>query len=236
MQTSDNPSNILTYPIPSMTISGTLMLHVRLIYLLALEKFDPRYYPHKDINFGTPHAIPAYIVAVDAVEAFLTETFFVLCRGYIKDAPLWNLTKSQLDELDNKPLMQKLKEIPTLLVNKSLPPEDQAMQEMKLLIKVRNRLVHYKMKAELPDCAKTLLDRGIGLNALNPHGYEPWTEILSTSEGIRWANNTASNIAHALHQLLPEEYQTFSHELNNFPIIDKQLARLNLTLKGIDSN
>ena len=103
------------------------MLHVRLIYQLALDRFDPRYYQSENIDFGTPHALPAYVVAVEAIEAFLTETFFVQRRGYIKDAPLWNLSKTQLDELNNKALSKKLKEIPTLLVNKSLPPDDQAM-------------------------------------------------------------------------------------------------------------
>jgi len=127
MPASDTPLSIPTKSVSSITISGTLMLHVRLIYQLALDRFDPRYYPSKNINSGTPHALPAYVVAVEAIEAFLTETFFVQSRGYIKDAPLWNLSKTQLDELNNKALSKKLKEIPTLLVNKSLPPDDQAM-------------------------------------------------------------------------------------------------------------
>ena len=127
MPASDTPLSIPTKSVSSITISGTLMLHVRLIYQLALDRFDPRYYQSKNINFGTPHALPAYVVAVEAIEAFLTETFFVQSRGYIKDAPLRNLSKTQLDELNNKALSTKLKEIPTLLVNKSLPPDDQAI-------------------------------------------------------------------------------------------------------------
>ncbi len=217
----------------TITISGTLMLHVRQMYISAVENFQPDYYPRKGINFGTSHGIAAYVVAVEAIEAFLNETFMVLSRPYIKEAQLWKLSRRELEALDKKSLKKRINQIPQLLVGKSLPPANAAVQEMKLLIDVRNKLVHYKMDEEWHDFMETFLQRNIGLNALEPIGYEPWPEILNTSEGIRWANNTASEMAIALYQLLPDEYRNFQHQIENFKIIDDSLVKNAFALRGI---
>jgi hypothetical protein len=202
--------------------------------MLAVEDFKPQYYPRKGINFGTPHALPAYVVAVEAIEAFLNETFIVRSRYHIRDAPLWKLTKPELRKLERKSLKERLTLVPHLLVGKSLSPENSALQAMKLLIDVRNDLVHYKMENEWPGYMETFIKGGIGLNALEPKAFEPWPEVLSTSEGIRWANNTASEMAHAMYRLLPEHYQEFLTDMGNFVIMDDAYAKIALTLKGIN--
>jgi hypothetical protein len=202
--------------------------------MLAVEDFNPQYYPRRDINFVTPHALPAYVIAVDAIEAFLNEKFIVQSRHLIKDAPLWKLSKTQHRKLAKKSLIERLTLVPDLLIGKTLLPNNSALHAMRRLIDVRNDLVHYDMEKEWPEYIEIFLKEKIGLSTLEPNAFEPWPEILSTSEGIRWANNTASEMAHALYQLLPEDYQKFLDDIDNFMIIDESYVMLSLALKEIN--
>jgi hypothetical protein len=63
---------------------------------------------------------------------------------------------------------------------------EQPYQDMNLLIKLRNFLVHYKMDFDFPKPVKDLQQRGIALASAS----ESWAICVSTTEGIRWAHNT----------------------------------------------
>lgn len=218
----------------STTITGTLMLHVRSMYLSAVKNFQPAYYPRKGINLGSSDGIPAYVIAVEAIESFLNETFMVLSRPYIKDAQLWRLSASESKDLDRLKLRDRIQRVPQLLIGKSLAIDDAAVKEFNLLIEVRNSLVHYKMQKEWHDFMGILLQRNIGLNALDPIGYDAWAESLNTSEGIRWANNTACELARELYGLLPDQYRLSAHQIENFIAIDESIVRAALAARGID--
>ena len=77
-----------------------------------------------------------------------------------------------------------------------------------MLTKVRNELVHYKM-GWAPTFIRALAQRGIALKvepeAEEARGGIAWGNRLSTTEGIRWAHNTAVATVQALARLFPEE-------------------------------
>ncbi len=233
MSESDASLNNAAQTQYSITVSGDLIVHVRLIYMLALSDFNSRGYPRKGINCGTPHALPAYVLAVAAFEAFINEEFIAQSHLFPADSPLRHWKKKGY--LYNMELIKKLKRLARLSGGKTLPSDTPALQDLQLLTDIRHDLVHYEMKGRWPKYMETLLDRQIALNALESHqAFEPWPRALSTSEGIRWANNTVCAMAHIMHRLLPQSYRKHSHGVENFKVIDNTFATTTLLLKGID--
>ena len=182
----------------AVTISTTLIAHVRQLYDMALQDLASGRVVRKGINGYTHRAIPAYIVSVSSVEAFVNEAFLTeFARVIFKDAPLWSFP---VDWLENLELSTKLVIIPQLLFGKSFSRDSQPYQDIILLIKVRNHFVHYKMKHKPPKFLKSLDDRGISLGS--PTGTAradyAWAHKLSCSEGIRWAHNTVCDVVKEL--------------------------------------
>jgi hypothetical protein len=61
---------------------------------------------------------------------------------------------------------------------------------MFVLIRARNDLVHYKMHVDPPPYLRDLENRGIAMTTGNVDADYVWPHRLSSSEVIRWANNT----------------------------------------------
>lgn len=189
----------------TITISGDLIGHVHLLYQMTLDHFLEKGFPKNGINGYSEHAYPAYIMSVAAVEAFLNENFLSTVPKLInRESPIWKLPKDWIERLE---LGNKLILVPQLLFGNSLARDSQPLQDMLLLIKVRNDLIHYKMSFNKPTYLKHLDDQGISLKAgvaSETQADYPWASKLQSSEGIRWAHNTACYTINSILNLIPE--------------------------------
>lgn len=183
----------------SVTISGDLIAHVRALHKMAADKID-----RGDTDLS-PLAIPAYIVAVASVEAFVNDVFLSKFASMILGE---GLLPAESDKLD---LALKLILLPHLAFGRTLSKDMQPYQDMALLIRLRNELVHYKMGAKPPKTVKELAQRGIAIpippKQEESGGPHPWAYRVSTLDGIRWANNTACATVCALVGLFPSGKQ-----------------------------
>lgn len=192
----------------STTISHDLIGHVRQLYYMTLEDFAAGKFLLRGLNGYSAHAFPAYIVSVAAVEAFFNEVFLSdIGRLITRDRPLWKLPKDWIEKLE---LSNKLILVPELLFNNSFTRDSQPYQDMVLLIKVRNLIIHYKMTGKAPNLLKTLDQHGISLVAptlplVNFDTDYPWARKLQSAEGIRWAHNTACKTVMGLVAFVPQE-------------------------------
>lgn len=205
----------------AMSISGDLVADVRLALELSLEySLTGRGVRHGN-NAYTPHAFSAYVSAVVAVEAFLNETLLgAMCRAIYQSSPLWHLSQDALERMD---LLLKLVIVPQLLFGATFRRDQQPLQDFSLLYRVRNDIVHFKMKQEPPKYLAYLAQRGIAITADKAPGDYPWPAKLSCTEGIRWANNTATRIAHALVDFVPQEHRgALASHVSNFREVDEQ--------------
>lgn len=203
----------------SMGISPVLIGHVEDLYSMAMAKIAPTDAPpneapgsHREGPHRTSLAIPAYILAAAAVEAFVNEVFLSdLALMTIGSWPgeAGNSTLSgKAKSLERLPLPEKLIRVPQLYLGRSLDRGELAYQDMLLLTDLRHELVHYKMGVEPPKAVKILAERGIAIRVppeWEGGGPHPWADRVSTLEGIRWAYNTACRTAIALLDLVPEE-------------------------------
>ncbi len=189
------------YARSSVTISGDLMAHVRVLHKMAADKIASGATDGAEL---APLAIPAYIVAVAAVEAFVNETFLSELASLTLDEGL--LPADSAEKLD---LGLKLILLPHLAFGRTLPKEKQPYQDMALLIRLRNELVHYKMDAKPPKPVRELAQRGIVVRVPPEQeesgGPHPWANRVATIQGIRWANNTACATVAALVDLVPAQ-------------------------------
>ncbi|HEV8641076.1 MAG TPA: hypothetical protein VGV13_08260 [Methylomirabilota bacterium] len=195
------------------SISGDLISHVESLHRTASE------WTSRGPAGLAPLAIPAYIVAVAAVEAYLNETYSYYFRLPGEDEEVISA-----DALEKLELGLKLILLPYLLFGKKLSKSQQPYQDMDLLIKLRNELVHYKMSGKPPKPVKSLAQRGI-IKRVPPEqeqagGPHAWADRISTLEGIRWANNTAAATVHALAALAPsDKAKAFTSLASNFRTI-----------------
>ena len=222
----------------SVTISGDFTGHIRLMYEMSLQQIIGGNVYRRGVNGYTTHALHCYIISVAAVESYVNETLLShYYRTFLKDSPLWKLPSDWLEKIE---LSKKIILVPQLLFGISLSPDKQPYQDMAMVIRVRNDLVHYKMKGKPPKYLKSLDDRKISLAAdRDKKGDFPWPHKLSTTEGIRWAFNTACKTVHELHSLIADgDYKKFldSSVASNFKIIDATYPRKWLKAKGIDPN
>ena len=190
---------------PTETISGDLIGHVRVCLDLSLEYVSTGKGVTHRTNAYTPYAFPAYVCAVAAVEAFVNEALIGhLARLVFPSSRLWSVP-----DLDRMRLSDKIPTVTRALFDSSLPKGEQPFQDFDTLTDVRNDLTHYKMGPEPPKYIDALSRRGIALTAVAtvPGADHLWPSKLSSVEGIRWANNTASRMVAALVLLVPEEHR-----------------------------
>lgn len=219
----------------SATLSHDFISNVRLLYQMSLQELAAGSAIRIGINVHTKHAAPAIVSAVAAIETFLNEiTFGSWARSILPNSPLWVVEKAWVQELD---LGAKLVIVPYLLFGSSFVRDTQPYQDMSILIKARNDVVHYKMASNPPNYLKHLEERNI---ALPPHpslsGEMAWIHKLCSSEMIRWANNTATKVAHALVQFMPNNARDymFGQLAINYFNIGEEVPKEYLLKVGID--
>jgi len=129
-----------------------------------------------------------------------------------KKSAFWELEKDWREKAVG--LLDKIVIVLQLHFGCALPRGQEPLNSMRQLIKVRNELVHYKLKGAMtkdqnpiPKFVQDLVERRIALSydEKNPHGYV-WPQLLACSEGIRWAHNTACRTAHAMTDLVPKDF------------------------------
>lgn len=210
----------------SVSISGDLIAHVRTCFELSLEYVLTGEGVRHGMNAYTPYAFPAYVSAVAAVEAFLNEQLLgEFAKVVLSDSPLWNLGKDSLEKIE---LKTKLIVIPQVLFGRSFTPGSAPYQDFALLIRVRNDVIHYKMGSTPPSYVQPLSDRGIALTTDKAHGGVDyvWPHKLSSTEGIRWAHNSACRTVNALVGFIPLEHKgALSSTARNFEEIDDSDVR-----------
>lgn len=217
------------------TISQNFISHVSLIYRQALAEILKGKGVRHGINGYTHHGYSAYVLAVASVEAFMNEAFLsVLPRMMTKDSPLWKLENDWIEQ--KVTLNTKLILVPYLLFGETFARDIQPLQDMNLLIKVRNDLVHYRMPFTKPKYFKPLEDRRIILVA---HGGEeadyPLASKLNCSEGIRWAHNTACETVKRLAEFAGDKVGDLHRLVEaNFPLISQDVPRDWFQKHGID--
>ncbi len=150
----------------AITISGDLIAHVQRLLTLALEDLaeSPTSVPRRGINWNSDLALPAYITAVASVESFINET---LVLGMVTP-PIADPSEDSLADLE---LRTKLLVVPLLLFGKTLDRNCQPYQDMALLFRLRNELVHYKMSTAPPKSVADLAQRGIAFRGPGDHLY-----------------------------------------------------------------
>jgi hypothetical protein len=199
----------------TVTISGSLIYYTHQLYKDGLKVLTSGnvLVKKKQRNGFTHLALPAYIMAVAAVEAFTNEVYLGSTARLILDgSSLLELRQEWLEEVD---LREKMVLIARLVCGAQIRRGEPPFQDFAMLIRVRNAIVHYKMEETTPAFVLDLNQRGIGLSTKPPKGFEgrfmqPWVWEISTVEGIRWAHNTACRMVQKLIELMPtnvDEYR-----------------------------
>jgi len=191
-----------------MTISGDLIAYVRSAFIRGLDYAITSDTVRQGINAYTPiEAYPAYITAVASVEAFLNEQLLSpIAQAIYPKSCLWGIH----NRIDNLSIQTKTILVPQLLFGRSLDNSTQPAQDFGLLVRVRDDLVHYKMKQKAPKYLADLSQRRIALTSEQVHsgGQDyAWPHKLSSTEGIRWAHNTACKVVHKVVECIPEPHK-----------------------------
>ena len=194
----------------TITISGDLISHVRFALDASLKQALTGNVARHGNNAYSHHAFPAYVSAVASVEAFVNEQLLgASSRLLLRDSPLWLIQNDALDKLD---LKMKLILVPQMLFNQTFDISAQPYQDFDLLVKLRNDVVHYKLRDNPPKYLSSLEDRGIAItsDSMVELGADyPWPSKLSTTEGIRWAHNTACAVVNKLVSFIPDKNRDF---------------------------
>jgi hypothetical protein len=197
------------------TISGDLIAEVRTALFDSLDAAMTGNRGWIGENASTPRAYAAYVTSVAAVEAFVNETFLQwTCSSATSSSALWQIPESSLERMD---LLLKVVVFPQLLFGAAPKRDAQPFQDFALLCRIRNDLVHFKMSTHsTPKYVHTLAQRGIAL-VHSPDDPGPWPWKLSCTEGIRWAHNTACEMALHMASLIPEsQRERLAHGAGNF--------------------
>jgi hypothetical protein len=187
----------------SVTISSDFIAHVHSIFWRAIDTVKYGHVSREGMNIFTSNASPAYICCVAAVEAFVNEVFFGLPTFLeLEQGPLGSVERGWLERLD---LRHKLVLFPQLLIGKTFDRGGQPYQDMSNLIRLRNKLVHYKMENTAPPYLRDLESRGIALVSDTEGADYIWVHKISCTEGIRWANNTSARTVHKLVEMIRDD-------------------------------
>jgi len=195
------------------TISIDLISRIREFYTMAYQETlsNEREQAMPD-NKITDYAIPSYILAVAAVEAFVNEFILAIGSDFLTGSSFAKLSQDEIQQFRKSNLGDKLIKLPALVFDQEVFNRGrQPFQDMNYLINVRDSFVHYKMgfEAEYKGAFEYLIQKGIALNSPNgPSRF--WVSDLSTVEGIRWAHNTALKI---MKEIIDTAIKTNRHPL-----------------------
>jgi hypothetical protein len=191
------------------TISPLFIQHVATLFSLS---FRPHQLLPESRKEGDNHysafAVPAYMCAAAAVESYINETFLSeFSIGFFPQSPLKHLKPKDLETIERMKTAEKVLFLPLLVYSRPIDRARQAYADFDHLLKLRNGLTHYKFRygdEGVTAPVKDLAQRKIAFSDRRSKpriGDDPcstWVEQVSTTEGIRWAYNTAISMIHLL--------------------------------------
>lgn len=149
-------------------------------------------------------ALAAYMLAAASIETFVQELFLSdIAESLFHDSPLF-----EAPELDRLQLVEKLTLFPRLAFGAKVDKGKAPFQDAILLVKLRNALMHYKVRWEDPEATKILV--GMDSRKLlvpDPEDQMSWKERVATLQGIDWAHRTAVETIKALIRFIPEKHR-----------------------------
>jgi hypothetical protein len=190
----------------SITISGLLIGNAYRAYERCIQdRLSGKLFTTDDNNYS-PNAIDVYILSVSALEAFINEVCF---SG--PEIRMINGTPAPRNLIEDLELRKKYYLLPLLLWGKTYERGVQPYQEFEMLVRIRNDLIHYKMRryhrGDEPQYFKILSERGALLVSPHPDADFAWVMKILTSKGALWAYNTACRMAKRLIELADEQTQ-----------------------------
>ena len=132
---------------------------------------------------------------------------------FLTDTPkiTWGITPPESydrEKLEWLPPIKKIRRLLKLFFGKTLSPRESPLREMRALVNVRNELVHYKFAMKPPRGVRLMAEHGAATRVppeQEDGGPQPWSDRVSTLEGILWAHDTACRTVRAVVALAPDE-------------------------------
>jgi hypothetical protein len=161
----------------------------------------PTQTPETQTNYYSPLFLDTYIWSVTALEAFINEQIALNLRMManqtaIKRAnPIEKKHKVILEMLIEQELVTKYRLMPILLWQKIFDESRSPFQDFKILVSIRNDIIHYKMpfydkQSQKPKWTRKVEEKGILLSQPLQRDRRVWIEEICTLEGARWSYNT----------------------------------------------
>jgi hypothetical protein len=197
------------------------------------------------INGYCESAISVYPLSVATWEAFFHETILSPINLIVNNSS--KINSIPIDIIDKWDIITKTVVVLDLLYDKTFEKGSQPFQDFILLVSIRNSLVHFKLNipnTKIINAIQHLSQRNIFMphsnikkNPSEENIIDIWPHMISTTEGIRWAINTITNMAYKLADFIPKDKQNLviSH-ISNFKIISTEMAICNFNKLGVDSN
>lgn len=191
----------------SITISGFLRVNAYRAYERCIkDRLSGKVYTTEDNNYS-PNVIDVYILSVSTLEAFINE----VCFGG-PEIRIINGTPAPRELIEDLEIRKKYYLLPLLLWGKTYKRGTQPYQDFEMLVRIRNDLIHYKMRSyhrgNEPKYFRILSERGALLVSPHPDADFAWIMKILTSKGALWAYNTACRMAKGLIELADEQTQT----------------------------
>lgn len=192
----------------SITISGFLIGNARQAYERCVkDRLSGKVFTTVDNNLSS-HAIDVYILSVTALEAFINE----VCFGGPKISMI-NGTPAPRDLIEDLEIRKKYYLLPLLLWGKTYEREVRPYQDFEMLVRIRNDLIHYKMRGyqrgKEPKYFNVLAARGALLTSPHSDADFAWVFKIFNSKGALWAYNTTCQMAKELLKLADQQTQGF---------------------------
>lgn len=177
-----------------------------------------------DDNNFSQHALTVYIMTATALEAFINE----VCLG--PTSKMINKAAIPLEMVEDMEIRRKYYLLPLLLWGRTFDRGAQPYQDFDILMRLRNALVHYKMKSfagsETPKYFQWLRDKGLLITTGKLDADYAWLHQLSNSKAALWAYNTTCQMANKLIEFGDETTKTlWRGMLDNFQEIPDQYWR-----------
>ena len=211
-------------PAPVSTVAPTFIRHVRWVYKGCVDELRDEGHAQDDMDSSYHYGLlPAYMSAVAAVESFVNEVYLspFSREDCFHGSPIGYLE----DSVEREPLICKIQLISGLLSSSPLESGKQPLQDLGLLMKVRDEIVHYKMKDSLR-CVETLTQKGIALPPERSGDELTRLDRMCCPRAVRWAHNTACCVVATLIKITPSQYRNLEMIVDEpyFFLMDKAMV------------
>ena len=188
-------------PDSSSSISWNLFLDLTHLYKAGIQQLAHRnLFRRVGINGHHIHALSAYPLALAAWEAFLNETCMSTpAQIDYPNSLLWDLMK----QAENWSIEDKTILVPKLLLGNTFNESKQPYQDFKILVSIRNHIIHFRPEDAPVKKLRHLAERKITLIPPDDARYS-WSLQLQSTEGVRWAINTIAKMVSGLTVMFPK--------------------------------